>query len=119
MPAIHATIAQALVLYCTALGLWGVFLGLRGAPLDASYRGALVLAVGMAVVEILIGGVLLLVLGLRARDDLHYLYGLSLIITLPLVHQYLAGRRMRAPLAYGLACLFMAGLAIRGITTGR
>jgi hypothetical protein len=119
MPAIHATIAQALVLYCTVLGIWGILLGLRSAPVNASYRGALVLAVGMALLEILVGGALLLFLGLRARDDLHYLYGLSLIVTLPLAHQYLAGRRMRAPLAYGLACLFMAGLAIRGITTGR
>ncbi len=35
------------------------------------------------------------------------------------VNQYLASRRLPDPLAYGLGCLFMAGLAIRGITTGR
>jgi hypothetical protein len=116
--AIHAVIAQALVLYCALLGIWGVFLGIRNAPLNGSYRAALLLAEGVAVLQLFVG-LLLLVLGPRSSNDLHYLYGLSLIVTLPLVHQYLAGRRMRAPLAYGLACLFMAGLAVRGITTGR
>jgi|SRR5919204_4538717 hypothetical protein len=111
-------IAQVLVLYCAVVGIWGVFLGIRNAPLDGSYRAALLLAEAVAVLQLLVG-LVLLVVGPPVRNDLHYLYGLSLIVTLPLVHQYLAGRRMRAPLAYGLACLFMAGLAIRGITTGR
>lgn len=117
MTAIHAQIAMALVLYYALVGLWGLALGLAGRPVDGSYRGALYLAVGVAAVQVLTGVVLLL-MGLRPRDDLHPLYGLSLLVALPLAHQYLA-RRWRPPLAYGLACLFMAGLAVRGITTGR
>jgi hypothetical protein len=40
------------------------------------------------------------------------------IVTLPLVASYIADKRFSRPLAYGLATLFMAGLAIRAITTG-
>lgn len=117
MTALHGQIAMALVLYYVLVGLWGLGLGLAGRPVDSSYRGALYLAIAVAAVQV-VTGVALLLVGLRPRDDLHPLYGLSLLVTLPVAHQYLA-RRWRPPLAYGLACLFMAGLAVRGITTGR
>jgi hypothetical protein len=114
---LHTLIARAFVLYCALVGVWGLVLGLRKAPLDGTFRGALFLAGGLGLAQALVG--LGLVLGgLRPRDDLHYLYGLSVIITLPLVAQYLANRRVRATLIYGFACLFMMGLGIRGITTG-
>ena len=114
---VHVLVARAMVLYYLLVGLWGVFLGLRRASMDGAYRGALVIGVGLGFVQLLVG-VVLFFLGTRPRDDLHYLYGLSVIVALPLVHQYLAGRRVPAALVYGLACLFMMGLAIRGITTG-
>jgi hypothetical protein len=117
MDALHMLIARAMVLYYLLVGLWGVFLAVRRAPSDAAYRGALIIGAGLGVVQLLIGGLLFL-LGKRPRDDLHYLYGLSVIVTLPLVHQYLAGRRVAATLAYGLGSLFMMGLALRAITTG-
>jgi len=117
MVGIHGLIAQSVVLYFALVGLWGVVQGLRKVPLDSTYRGALVVGGALGVIQLLVG-VLLIVAGLRPRDDLHYLYGLSVIITLPLIHQYLAGRRWRAPLAYGLGCLFIMGLGIRAITTG-
>ncbi len=120
---IHTGIANAMVTYFAIVGLWGIVEGIRNVPLSGSYRAALFLAEGVGVLQGLVG-IVLLVLGLAGqsgmpRDDLHFLYGLSVVVTLPLVHQDLAGRRVREPLAYGLACLFMMGLAIRGITTGR
>ena len=123
MAGIHLGIANAMVLYFAIVGLWGVVEGIRNVPLSSSYRGALVLAEGVGVLQGLVG-LVLLVLGLSGqsgmpRDYLHFLYGLSVVVTLPLVRQYISGRRVRQPLAYGLACLFMMGLAIRGITTGR
>jgi len=117
MDQVHVLIARAMVLYYLLLGLWGLFLAVRRAEFDAAYRGALIIGVGLGVAQLLVG-VVLFFLGTRPRDDLHYLYGLSVIVALPLVHQYLSGRRIRPTLAYGLGCLFMMGLALRGITTG-
>ena len=64
-----------------------------------------------------IGGFLLLQ-GQRPEDNLHFLYGASVILTLPLVMSYIVDKKVSRPLAFGLASLFMAGLAIRAITTG-
>jgi heme A synthase len=114
---IHGLIAWALVLYCAAVGVWGLFLAVRRSPLPGNYAGALAIAVILGVVQALVG-VVLVVLGLRPRDDLHYLYGLSVIVAFPLVQQFISTRKVSRPLAYGLAALFVMGLAIRGITTG-
>lgn len=117
IPQVHELFARALVIYFALLGVWGLFLAVRRTPLGPGYRGALVIAVVLAVIQALLG-IVLFVGGGRPRDDLHYLYGLSLIVALPLVQQYLANRTWSKVLIYGLACLFMMGLAIRAITTG-
>lgn len=117
MNAVHVLVSQAIVLYFFVVGLWGLFLALRRQPFNSAYQGALVISLVLGVVQALIG-VLLLVTGGRPRDDLHYLYGLSIIVALPLVQQLLAKRTFSRSLAYGLASLFMMGLAIRAITTG-
>jgi hypothetical protein len=117
MVQVHELIARAMLLYFALLGVWGLFLAVTRRPFDPAYRGALVLGVILGVVQALVG-VVLLAFGARPRDDLHYLYGLSVIVTLPLVQQYLAQRRWPAALVYGLASLFIVGLSIRAITTG-
>ena len=106
-----------LVLYYAALGVWGLFLAVRKSPLDSNYRGALVIGVGLGVIQAVLG-VALVVSGLRPADNLHFLYGASVILTLPLVMSYVVDKKVSRPLAFGLATLFMAGLAIRAITTG-
>jgi hypothetical protein len=114
---LHTLIARAIVLYYALVGLWGVVLGIRKAELSSGLRGALVIGVALGVVQALVGLGLLLS-GAQPRDNLHFLYGASVILTLPLVASYLTGKKFSRPLAYGLASLFMAGLAIRAITTG-
>ncbi len=114
---LHNLIARAIVLYYALLGVWGVFLVIRKADLPAAFRGGLIIGVGMGLVQAGVGLILLLSVG-HPRDDLHYLYGASVILTLPLVASYIADKTVSRVLAFGLANLFMAGLAIRAITTG-
>jgi heme A synthase len=114
---LHQTFARMLVLYYAIVGLWGLFLAVRKSGLSPSYRGALVIGVGLGVLQALLG-IGLLVTGLRPADNLHFLYGATVILTLPLVMSYIVDKRVSRPLAFGLASLFMAGLAIRAITTG-
>ena len=117
MVELHQRVALSLVLYYAALGVWGVVLGIRKRPLNPSYRGALIIGVALGVIQALIG-VYLLLQGARPADNLHFLYGASVILTLPLVMSYIVDKKISRPLAFGLATLFMAGLAIRAITTG-
>jgi len=114
---LHQNVARALVLYFAAVGVWGLFLAIRKLPLTSSYRGALVIGVVLGVAQAALGLVLVFG-GLRPGDNLHFLYGASVILTLPLVMSYIVDKKISRPLAFGLACLFMAGLAIRAITTG-
>jgi hypothetical protein len=114
---LHAFIARAIVLYYALVGVWGVFLGVRKAPLNGGFRGALIIGVAFGVIQAAVGLVLLLTVG-QPRDNLHFLYGASVILTLPLVASYIVDKKFSRPLAYGLASLFMAGLAMRAMTTG-
>jgi hypothetical protein len=115
---LHGLIARAIVLYFALVGVWGVFLGIRRqTQLPGAYRGALIIGVVFGVVQAIVGLVLLLTVG-QPRDNLHFLYGASVILTLPLVASYIVDKKFSRPLAYGLASLFVAGLAVRAITTG-
>ena len=114
---LHALIARALVVYFALVGVWGVFLAIRKSGLTAAFRGALLIGVVLGVVQALVGLTLLLTVR-PATEPLHYLYGASVILTLPLVMSYIVDKQFSRVLAYGLASLFIAGLAIRAITTG-
>ena len=114
---LHALTARSLVLYFALVGLWGVLLYFRKAELGGAYRGALVIGVVLAVAQALLG--LALMLFVRpAAEPLHYLYGVTAILTLPLLAAYISDKRYSRVLSYGLGSLFIAGLAIRAITTG-
>ncbi len=113
----HVLISRAIVLYFAIVGVWGVVLGIRKAGFSSAYRGALSIGVALGVVQAAVG-LFLLFTGLHPTNDLHYLYGASVIVTIPLVASYIADKKFSRVLAYGLASLFIAGLALRAITTG-
>lgn len=114
---LHALTARSLVLYFALVGAWGLVLWLRKAEFGGAYRGALVIGGVLAVVQALLGVSLMLFVR-PAAEPLHYLYGVTVILTLPLVAAYISDKRYSRVLAYGLGSLFVAGLAIRAITTG-
>lgn len=116
MTALHATLASTIVLYLVLVGVWGLWLGVRGSGPSSSFRGALVIAEGATVVQGLVGVLLALQ---RPLDGIHALYGVALVLALPLAATLVRGRVPRGQsIALGIAALFAAGLAIRGITTG-
>jgi hypothetical protein len=108
-----------LVLYFALVGVWGLALVLfrKAYEVPSAWRGALIIGVGLAVAQAL-AGLLLLVFVQPARDSLHYLYGATAILTLPLIASYIADKQISRVLAYALGALFISGLAIRAITTG-
>lgn len=114
---LHAQLATALILYLAALGIWGIALGLGGSGPTPSYRGSLVIAEVVVVLQGLLGAGAWISSG--PGDAIHVLYGLALVVTLPLVATIVReGSPRRTALSLGLAALFAAGLAIRGVTTG-
>ena len=117
MLALHGRLATVLVLYYVLVGLWGLWLGIRNSGPTPGYRGAIVIATVAAVLQGVIGG-LVFALVRPPRESVHVLYGFALVLAMPLAATLMRDRQPRGQsVALGLAALFTAGLAIRGITT--
>jgi hypothetical protein len=114
---LHGRIATAIVLYYAAVGVWGLFLGARNSGPTPGFRGAIGIGVAAAVAQGVLG-VLVYVFVRPPSDALHVLYGLALVLAMPLAASVVRDRQPRGQsVALGFAALFTAGLAIRGIIT--
>jgi hypothetical protein len=99
------------------VGVWGLVSYFRRLPPGASFNSALLVTEALFVIQGLVGATLFLG-GRRPHDPLHWLYGILLVIVIPIAATYTTGRdERRQSLVYGIAGLFMAGLAIRALTT--
>ena len=116
---VHDRLSVTVMLFMAAVGAWGIGAYLRGQSISGSYAGAL--AIGEALVTVQVAaGVAMLVAGARPPSATHYLYGITAILALPFAWSWLRGRSQRqALLIYSLVALFIFGLAVRGMTTGR
>jgi len=114
---LHGRAATALVLYYTAVGFWGLYLGARKSGPTPGFRGAIAIAVIASVVQGALGFVEFF-FGHPPRETLHILYGFALALAMPLAASLVRDRAPRGQsVALGFAALFTAGLAIRGIIT--
>jgi hypothetical protein len=107
------------MMFMFVLGLWGLFAYARGQAISGSYGGALVIGEILVTVQV-VAGLALLVYGARPPSPTHYLYGITGILVLPFAWSYMKERDQRqALLIYSLISLFIFGLAVRGMMTGR
>jgi hypothetical protein len=89
----------------------------RKGTASGGLRSTLVLTAALFVVQGL-WGLLLLATSHHLRDSLHILYGVLLVIALPIAASYVGQNRRREPLVYGIVGLIMAALTIRAFMTG-
>lgn len=114
---LHARAATALVLYYSALGLWGLLLGVRNRAPTPGFRGGVTIAVIASIAQGILG-VALWIFVRPPEDVVHALYGVALVLAMPLAASIVRDRTGRGQsVALGIASLFTAGLAIRGIIT--
>jgi hypothetical protein len=114
----HALLSQTVMLFFLLIGVWGIFEFMRGGEMGGSIGGAFVIGQVLVTVQVLLG-VVMVIFGTYATDSVHYLYGISAIISLPFAWSYMRSRHPRqALLVYSLLALFIFGLAIRGVITG-
>ena len=116
---VHQRLAPAGILITLIIGVWGLFTYFRKREATSGYRSTLLMTELLFIVQGVIGGLLFVLGERRPHDGLHILYGVPLVIALPIGASYTSGREpRREPLVYGLVGLFMVGLTIRGILTG-
>lgn len=113
----HDRLATTVMIFFLVLGLWGLLEYARGESLGGNIAGALVIGQVLVVVQVLFG-VVMWFEGFRPSDTTHVLYGASAVLVMPFVWSYMKDRAPRQGLLmYSLIALFVAGLAIRGMTT--
>jgi chromate transport protein ChrA len=89
----------------------------RGGSLSGNIAGTFLIGQALIALQVF-AGVALYLGGYRAASSLHFLYGVTAILVLPFAWSYLRDRSQRqALMIYSLLALFIAGLAIRGMTT--
>ena len=114
---LHDRLAVSMLLFMTALGVWGLIAYSRGEGVAGSIAGAFVIGEILVTLQVL-AGVALVVFGARPVNPTHYLYGATAILVLPFAWTFLKDRHPRQGLlVMSLIALFIAGLAIRGMTT--
>ena len=114
----HRTLSNMISLYALVVGIWGLANYLRRRPPDGNFNGALVVAFGLLVAEGLVG-MLLVLAGVMPGRSIHFLYGVTIIITLPAIFAFTRGSNStRESLLYGLGLLFIWGLSERAAETG-
>ncbi|HVS05962.1 MAG TPA: hypothetical protein VHK65_07325 [Candidatus Dormibacteraeota bacterium] len=115
---LHNGLFRAGLLITAFIAVWGLFTFFRKQTPPGSFRATLVLTELLFIVQGLVG-IGMFAGGSRPSDQLHWLYGPLLVIVFPVGASYLSGRESRREgLVYGLAALFMFGLAIRAYMTG-
>jgi hypothetical protein len=115
---LHQGFFTVVVVYAVIVTLWGALLFLRGSGPTGSYLGSLVIMEGIALFQGLVG-LILLATGHRPDDNLHYFYGIAIVLALPVAYTYarLGGDR-RASGIYALAGVILVALALRASVTG-
>lgn len=114
---VHRILSDMIAIYALVMGFWGLFNFIRRKAPDAGYNGALAIAVGLFVLEGIVG-VFLVLFGFQPARGLHFLYGVTIVITIPAIFAFTRGSNtVRESLLYGIAMLFIWGLAERALDT--
>lgn len=114
---VHHILSNMISLYSLIMAAWGLFNFLRRNPPDGNYNGAVTIAVILYVIEGIVGMVLVL-MGERPARWIHFLYGVTIMITIPGIFAFTRGRNSsRESMLYGLGFLFIWGLTERAAET--
>jgi hypothetical protein len=106
------------LLFFVVAGVWGLVEFARGGAIGGTIAGILIIGQVLVVVQGALGMVLF-VFDQQPEDMVHLLYGFTAALVLPFVWSYVRDKAPRQGLLlYSLVALFIAGLAIRGMTTG-
>lgn len=117
---LHARIAVAAILFAAICGIWGVYNFLRKEGISGNYWGTLAIGELLMIAQGVLGVILWLEAHRPARPAIHILYGVVAIVTWPAAYIYTQGRDThRESLIYGVVGLFMVGVTVRALMTGR
>ena len=116
---IHDRLAISAVLFAGVCAVWGFINYIRNQPITSGYWGALVICEGLMILQGILGIVLAVQGNEPVRGIVHYLYGVTAVISLPAVYVFTGGRdTRRESMLYAIVCVWLLLIALRAVTTG-
>jgi hypothetical protein len=114
---VHAGLANACVIFSLLIGGYGFWRYFRREGVGGNFWSILAAGELLYLAQGVVG-VLMFLSGLSPGRFVHILYGILMVIVLPGAYAYTRGKdQRREALVYGLVGLFLAGVALRAITT--
>ncbi|MDD5467353.1 MAG: hypothetical protein PHS96_06080 [Anaerolineales bacterium] len=115
---IHSLLGNTVMYYTATLTLWALWRIIRKQGMDSSFRGAMIIAGGLAILQGALGVVLYFFSGLELARQVHVLYGALSALIVPTAYVYTKGSSERREMVItGIAILVMAVLALRALMT--
>ena len=115
---LHDRVGNAVPLYMVLLGIVSFVNYFRGQGLDGSVIGAIVVGEILMILQATLGIILFVAFNRINNLGIHFLYGSVSVIFLPGLWMYTRGATdRRSSLIWGVAGVFMMGLALRAIGT--
>jgi type IV secretory pathway VirB2 component (pilin) len=115
----HSRLANTALLYTLAMLIYSLILFFRKQNANSNYWGALAIAEGVYLIQVILGTVAWLTgMGELERFFVHALYGIVSVLVVPGMFLYSRGRENRwLMLIFAGALLFQAGIILRGMST--
>jgi len=118
LPEVHARLANTAMIYCIIMALWGFWRIFRSQGISGGYFGAVIVAELLLAVQGLIGLIIWFGSGTNRPEWVHWLYGIVLLLSAPVVYAYTKGRQERPEmLLYAVAYIIMIALVLRAMVT--
>jgi len=118
LPEVHARLANTAMIYCIIMALWGFWRFFKSQGINGGYFGAVIVAELLLAVQGLFGLILWFGSGTHRPEWVHWLYGIVLLLSAPVVYAYTKGRQERPEmLLYAVAYIIMIALVLRAMVT--
>ncbi|WP_448544814.1 hypothetical protein [Roseiflexus sp.] len=117
---LHANLLFTILLVFSVLALWALILGLLRRPVGAWLHSGMAIGVLLVLSECVLGVILLMRGLLPLRPEMHILYGIIALLTIPIAHSSARNREPRSQgLMYAFACMFVCIIALRAVEMAR
>lgn len=122
---LHLTFVPLIWLFGGLGTIWGIVLLVRKRPIDRIMRILLGVTAGLGVLEALMGGILYLFYHAHPSDQLHFVYGLIVLVGIPVAYTYAENKpeadkktARRDVIILTIAVAAVAAAAVRAFMTG-